>query len=93
MHYSGRILESGCNLKGERRERPLTAKFYGTEKKKMIHSKEELDEILEGFGKRNKVKRYQKERAYPKSAASVLNQHLQQRCQLRYRMMRIAQQL
>lgn len=36
-----------ANLKVEGEKKPLTAKFYGTEKKKMIiHSKEELDEIL-----------------------------------------------
>lgn len=38
-------LDAVLKVKGERR--PLTAKFYGTEKKKMtIHSKEELDQIL-----------------------------------------------
>ncbi len=37
-------LDAVFKVKGERR--PLTAKFYGTEKKKMeIHSKEELDQI------------------------------------------------
>ncbi|MCI9454363.1 MAG: type I DNA topoisomerase [Dorea sp.] len=36
-----------ANLKVEGERKPLTAKFYGTDKKKMtIHSKEELDEIL-----------------------------------------------
>ncbi|MGF0031963.1 type I DNA topoisomerase [Bariatricus sp. SGI.154] len=36
-----------ANLKVEGEKKLLTAKFYGTEKKKMaIHSKEELDEIL-----------------------------------------------
>ncbi len=36
-----------ANLKVEGEKRTLTARFYGTEKKKMtIHSKEELDEIL-----------------------------------------------
>lgn len=36
-----------ANLKVEGEKKPLTAKFYGTEKKKMIiHSKEELDEIM-----------------------------------------------
>ena len=36
-----------ANLKVEGEKKPLTAKFYGTDKKKMtIHSKEELDEIL-----------------------------------------------
>ena len=59
-------LDAILKVKGEKR--PLTAKFYGTEKKKMtIHT---------GFGKRNiRSKRYQKGRAYPKSAASVYNQH------------------
>ena len=38
-------LDAQLKVKGEKR--PLTAKFYGTEKKKMtIHSKEEMDEIL-----------------------------------------------
>ena len=38
-------LEAILKVKGEKR--PLTAKFYGTDKKKMtIHSREELDEIL-----------------------------------------------
>mgnify|MGYP002509600435 CR=1 FL=1 len=36
-----------ANLKVEGERKPLTAKFYGTDKKKMtIHSKEELDQIL-----------------------------------------------
>lgn len=39
-------LDAILHVKGEKR--PLTAKFYGTEKQKMtIHSKEELDRILE----------------------------------------------
>ncbi|HJB81857.1 MAG TPA: type I DNA topoisomerase [Candidatus Mediterraneibacter intestinavium] len=38
-------LDAVLKVKGERR--PLTAKFYGTDKKKItIHTKEELDEIL-----------------------------------------------
>ncbi len=38
-------LDAVFKVKGEKR--PLTAKFYGTDQKKMtIHSKEELDEIL-----------------------------------------------
>lgn len=38
-------LDAVLQVKGEKR--PLTAKFYGTEKQKMeIHSKEELDQIL-----------------------------------------------
>ncbi len=38
-------LDAKFNVEGEKK--PLLAKFYGTEKKKMtIHSKEELDEIL-----------------------------------------------
>ncbi len=38
-------LDAVLKIKGEKR--PLTAKFYGTEKKKVaIHSREELDEIL-----------------------------------------------
>ncbi len=38
-------LDAQLKVKGEKS--PLTAKFYGTEKKKMtIHSKEEMDEIL-----------------------------------------------
>ncbi len=36
-----------ANLKVDGEKKPLTAKFYGTDKKKLtIHSKEELDEIL-----------------------------------------------
>ena len=43
-------LDAILKVKGEKR--PLTAKFYGTEKKKMtIHSKEELDEILQALEK------------------------------------------
>ena len=42
-------------MKGEKR--PLTAKFYGTEKKKMtIHSKEELDVDLQALEKENGTK-------------------------------------
>ena len=41
-------LEAVLKVKGERR--PLTAKFYGTEKEKMtIHSKKEMDEILKAL--------------------------------------------
>ena len=41
-------LEAVLKVKGERR--PLTAKFYGTEKEKMtIHSKKEMDEILKSL--------------------------------------------
>ena len=78
MHYSGRYWSLDAILKGERREKDrITAKFYGTEKKKMtIHSKEGAGMRFTGFGKRNiRSKRYQKGRAYPKSAASVYNQH------------------
>lgn len=43
-------LDAILKVKGEKR--PLTAKFYGTEKKKMtIHSKEEMDEILQALEK------------------------------------------
>ncbi len=43
-------LEAVLKVKGERR--PLTAKFYGTEKEKMtIHSKKEMDEILKEIWK------------------------------------------
>ena len=45
-------LDAILKVKGEKR--PLTAKFYGTEKKKMtIHSKEELDEILQALEKKH----------------------------------------
>ena len=41
-------LEAVLKVKGERR--PLTAKFYGTEKEEMtIHSKKEMDEILKAL--------------------------------------------
>ena len=38
-------LEGDFHLKGEKK--PLTAKFYGTDKKIVIRSKEEMDELLE----------------------------------------------
>lgn len=42
-------LDAVLNVKGEKR--PLTAKFYGTEKNKMtIRTKEELDEIMRAVG-------------------------------------------
>ena len=42
-------LDAVLKIKGEKR--PLTAKFYGTDKKKMtIHSEEELNEILKQVG-------------------------------------------
>ena len=68
-------LDAILKVKGEKR--PLTAKFYGTEKKKMtIHSKEEMDEILQALEKETyEVKDIKNGRAYPKSAASVYNQH------------------
>ncbi len=37
-------LDAKLNVKGEKK--PLVAKFYGTDKKMVIHSKKELDEIL-----------------------------------------------
>lgn len=38
-------LDAKLNVKGEKK--PLMAKFYGTDKKMVIHSKKELDDILE----------------------------------------------
>ena len=76
--YSGRILDPGCrfyDVQGERK--PLTAKFYGTEKEKItIHSKEELDTDHEKAG-RCKVPGggSEKRRTYQKSSGSVYNQY------------------
>ena len=81
-------LDAILKVKGEKR--PLTAKFYGTEKKKMtIHSKEELDEILQALEKETyEVKDIKKESVSEERRFRLLTSTCQQEAakvaQLRY---------
>ncbi len=91
-------LDVNLNVKGEKK--PLTAHFYGTEKKKMtISSKAELDEILAGLkGARYKVTSVKKGTRTQKAPLPFTTSTLQQEASkaLNFatsKTMRIAQQL
>ena len=68
-------LDAELNVKGERK--PLTAKFYGTEKEKMtIQSKEHLNKILKELdGADYEVSEMQKRRAYKKGTGPVYDKY------------------
>ncbi|MEY8481320.1 type I DNA topoisomerase [Lachnospiraceae bacterium 48-21] len=89
-----------ANLKVEGERKPLTAKFYGTDKKKMtIHSKEELDEILKEIdGAKYTVEDIKKSERTKKAPVPFTTSTLQQEASkaLNFatsKTMRIAQQL
>ena len=91
-------LDAVFKIKGEKR--PLTAKFYGTDKKKMtIGSKEELDKILSVVEKADyKVQDVKKSERIKKSPVPFITSTLQQEASkaLNFgtqKTMRIAQQL
>ncbi len=89
-----------ANLKVEGERKPLTAKFYGTDKKRMtIHSKEELDEILKEIdGAKYTVEDIKKSERTKKAPVPFTTSTLQQEASkaLNFatsKTMRIAQQL
>lgn len=89
-----------ANLKVEGERKPLTAKFYGTDKKKMtIHSKEELDQILKEIdGADYRVEDIKKSERTKKAPVPFTTSTLQQEASkaLNFatsKTMRIAQQL
>ncbi len=98
--YTGRILDAGCRFYDSGRAKPLTARFYGTEKEKItIHSKEELDTITKKAG-RCKVPGggSEKRRTYQKAPVPFTTSTLQQEASkaLNFstqKTMRVAQQL
>ncbi len=91
-------LDAILNVKGEKK--PLRAKFYGTEKEKMvIHSKEELDKILKELeGADYSVEEVKKGERFKKAPVPFTTSTMQQEASkvLNYatqKTMRIAQQL